>query len=259
MRTLITRAFCLSLLMPLLVIPLSAQEMQSDTGSGKVLIVVTSHGTMGDTGKPTGFWLSEMTHPYAVITDAGYNVDLASIQGGKAPIDPRSTEGDAAADPANRRFLDNQDMMAMIENTKKLSEVDLSQYRAIIYAGGHGTMWDFPESPAVQKLTAKMYESGGVVAAVCHGPAALVNVTLENGEPLLKGKKVTAFSNDEETAVQLDKVVPFMLETRMRAKGAEFSHADNWQSHVVVDGRLVTGQNPASAHGVGEAVVKLLE
>ncbi|MBD3258552.1 type 1 glutamine amidotransferase domain-containing protein [candidate division GN15 bacterium] len=233
--------------------------MSGKTAGNKVLIVVTSHGEMGDTGKETGFWMSEMTHPYKVITDAGYEVDIASIEGGKAPIDPRSIEGDNANDPANKMFLDNPDMMAKISNTMKLSDVTLTDYRAIVFAGGHGTMWDFPNSKAVQKMTAKMYESGGVVGAVCHGPAALVNVTLSDGTPLLKGKKVTAFTNEEEVAVELDKAVPFMLETKMKERGATFSGAGNWQSNVVVDGRLVTGQNPASAHELGKAVVRLLE
>lgn len=242
-----------------LILILSAVSVSAqDTPKGKVLLVVTSHGQMGSTGHETGFWMSEMTHPYVVLTDAGFKVHIASINGGKAPIDPRSLEGDAKNDPANQRFLSDSAMMAKINYTIKLATVDPMDYDAVVFAGGHGTMWDFPESATVQNVIASVYQHNGVVAAVCHGPAALVNVKLDDGTPLLKGKKVTGFSNQEEKAVELDGVVPFMLETAMSDQGGVFSSADNWQSHVVVDGRLVTGQNPASAEGVGEAVVKLL-
>ncbi len=221
----------------------------------KALIVVTSHGQLGSTGKPTGYYLPEVTHPYAELTERGMQVDIASIQGGEAPMDPSSLD---LKDPINKAFWENAETRGKLTKTIPLASVRAEDYAAIIYAGGHGTMWDFPDNKSVQSLTAKIFDRGGIVAAVCHGPAALVNVKLGNGRFLVDGKNVGAFTNEEEDAVKLSAVMPFALESRLIERGAKFSKAANWQQHVVIDGRLVTGQNPASAAGVGKAVANLL-
>lgn len=222
----------------------------------RVLIVATSHGEMGDTGDKTGLWLAELTHPYFALSDAGFSVDIASIEGGAVPIDPRSLDEE---DAENTRFLGDPELKAKIEQSMRLDDVKADNYRAVVFSGGHGTMWDFPDSPAVQDVSATIYESGGVIAAVCHGPAALVNVRLSDGSYLLDGKKVTGFSNVEERQIELDEVMPFLLEDKMVERGASFSHADPWHEKVVADGRVVTGQNPQSAKTLGEAVAELLE
>lgn len=221
----------------------------------KVLIVVTSHATLGSTGKPTGYYLPEVTHPYAALVEAGFAVDIASPQGGRAPLDARSLD---LTDPANKTFWENAATRAKLETTLSLAKVNPADYRAIVFAGGHGTMWDFADDRDVARLAAAIYEQGGVVAAVCHGPAALVNVKLGSGKYLVDGKNVAAFSNAEEAAAGLTDVMPFLLESRLVERGARYTKASLWQSHVVVDNRVVTGQNPASASGVGNAVAKLL-
>lgn len=221
----------------------------------KVLIVVTSHNRLGETGKPTGYYLPEVTHPYFELQKAGLEIEIASPLGGKAPMDLSSKD---LSDPKNREFLETPHLAKLLDETVALDRVDGKDYAAILFAGGHGTMWDFPNAQAVQRVTREVYENGGVVAAVCHGPAALVNVKLSNGENLISGKRLTGFSNAEEEAAQLTKVMPFLLESALVGKNAKFESAPLWQSRVVVDGRLVTGQNPASASGVGEAVAKIL-
>jgi putative intracellular protease/amidase len=222
----------------------------------RVLAVLTSHDRMGDTGHETGFWLSELTHPYYVLTDAGFSVDIASIDGGMAPIDARSFESE---DPLNERFLKDADLMAKVIRSVPLSKVDASDYHAVLYCGGHGTMWDFPGNKEVQRVTAEVYEHEGIVAAVCHGPAALVDVKLSDGSYLVNGKNVSAFTNEEEDLVQLTDAVPFLLQDKLIERGAKFKSAAPWQDQVVVDGRLITGQNPASAHTLGERMVELLK
>lgn len=222
----------------------------------KVLMVVTSHQQMGDTDKPTGYWLSELTHPFLVLADHGFTVDIASIAGGKAPIDPASMDMD---DADNKRFMENPTWASMLEHTLVLDKVNSADYQAIVFSGGHGTMWDFPDNAAVQRIAAEIYERSGIVAAVCHGPAALVNIRLSDGSYLIHDKKVTGFSNEEEQAVALTEVVPFLLEDAMIARGAHFAKAAPWQGKVVVDQRVVTGQNPQSASELGEAIVGLLK
>lgn len=219
----------------------------------RVAIVLTNHGQLGTTGRSTGFFLSEATHPHGVFMRAGYTVDFVSPQGGVAPMDGVDT-----SDPINAAFLSNA---ALVEHTKKtlpISEVRANHYDAVFFAGGHGTMWDFPTDRGIQALTREVYERGGVVAAVCHGPAALVNVRLSSGAYLVEGKEVSSFTNEEEMAVNLANVVPFALESRLRERRASFQKAPNFEKMVAVSERLVTGQNPASASGVAEAVVKLL-
>lgn len=218
-----------------------------------VLFVLTSHGAKGETGEPTGFYLGEVTHPLAVLEAAGIPVEFASIEGGEPPVDGLDLD-----DAVNARFWNDDAFRSAIRTTQRLADVKPERYAAIFFAGGHGAMWDFPKSPAVNSVTRSIYEAGGVVAAVCHGPAALVNVTLSNGTHLVAGKNVAAFTDDEERAVELDKEVPFLLATTLVARGAHHHPAPNWTAKVVVDGRLITGQNPQSAAGVGEALRDLL-
>jgi len=220
----------------------------------KILIVISSHDSLGNTGRKTGFYLSEVTHPYEVFTRAGYDIDFVSPKGGKAPMDGVTLE-----DPLNQAFLDEPNKVRQVENTLKPTQVDPKQYNAIFYAGGHGTMWDFPNNEQLAQIAAAIYEQGGVVGAVCHGPAGLVNVKLSNGKYLVTGKTVSSFTNEEEEAVELTQVVPFLLESKLRERGAEFTKAPNFQAHTLVSERLVTGQNPASATGVAEQMVNLLE
>lgn len=221
----------------------------------KALIVVTSHDRLGDTGKPTGYYLPEVSHPYYALLEAGVQVDLASPRGGKAPMDARSRD---TSDPANRRMLETPADADKLEHTLPLSQIDPADYDAVLFAGGHGTMWDFPGDRDIGRIAASIYERGGIVAAVCHGPAALVDVTLSSGDPLVKGKQVTGFSNAEEDAAELTDIMPFLLETRLIERGAHYGKADLWQEKVVIDERLVTGQNPASAAGVGRAIAQEL-
>ncbi|WDF77213.1 carboxymuconolactone decarboxylase family protein [Mucilaginibacter sp. KACC 22773] len=219
-----------------------------------VLCVVTSNSVKGKSGQPTGFWLSELTHPLAKLEAAGVKVELASIKGGEPPID-----GFDLADPINARFWNDENFREALRTTQSLDDVNPFIYSTIFFAGGHGTMWDFPESSAVRRVTRQIYENGGVVSAVCHGPAALVNVVLSDGSYLVSGKRVTSFTNDEEAEVQATDVVPFLLADALAAHGAVHYPAPNWNSNVIVDGRLITGQNPASAAGVGEAILGLLK
>ena len=221
----------------------------------RALLVVTSHGRLGDTGRATGYYLPEVTHPYLALTDAGVAVNIASPRGGRAPLDPASS---GKEDPANARFLASPADAARLEQTLRLAEVDPAGYRAVVFAGGHGTMWDFAGDRDIQRIAAAIDQAGGVVAALCHGPAALVNLTLPSGDHLVRGKNLTGFSNAEEQAAGLAEVVPFALETRLVERGAVYHRADLWQEKVVVDGRLVTGQNPASAAALGRAVAGLL-
>ncbi|GAA5213459.1 type 1 glutamine amidotransferase domain-containing protein [Corallincola platygyrae] len=237
---------------------LAALSLASVAGwaADKVLMVVTSHSEMGDTGEKTGFWLAELTHPYYALADAGFKVDIVSIKGGKAPVDPRSLD---EKDAENARFLADPKLKSAIENTPTLASVNPADYSAVVYAGGHGTMWDFPNNPDVNRVSASIYEKGGVVAAVCHGPAALLDIKLSDGSYLIAGKQVTGFSNLEEEQIKLTEVMPFLLQDQMIERGASFSKAAPWQSKVVVDQRVVTGQNPQSAKLLGEKVAELLK
>ncbi|WP_026423751.1 type 1 glutamine amidotransferase domain-containing protein [Actinokineospora inagensis] len=219
----------------------------------KILIALTSHEQLGDTGRTTGFYLPEAAHPWRVFTESGYEVDLVSVRGGNPPRD-----GVDPSDPVQNRFLADETVAAKLATTPTAAEVDPAEYAAILYAGGHGSMWDFPHDTELAAVARDIYESGGVVAAVCHGPAGLVNLTLSDGSHLVDGKRLAAFTNDEEHAVGLAGVVPFLLQSRLEEHGALHEGTDNFAAHVVVDQRLVTGQNPASAVGVAEAVVREL-
>jgi putative intracellular protease/amidase len=225
-----------------------------------ILLVLTNHDRLGETGQPTGFYLSEAAHPWEIFRAAGYPVRLASPQGGFAPVDPKSLDGDDAADAAFlAEFGKKQGGRMVVPRTLPLAQVRPEDYAAIFFAGGHGTMWDFPDAPGLAAVTAKIFEQGGVVGAVCHGPAALVHIALSNGRPLVAGRKVAAFTNAEEDAVGLTAVMPFLLETKLREAGAEVVLAPNFQENAVRDGRLVTGQNPASARKAAELVLAALK
>ncbi|MCS3798560.1 antibiotic biosynthesis monooxygenase [Niastella sp. OAS944] len=220
----------------------------------KILFVVTSHNKKGNTGEKTGFYLSEAAHPWEVLTNAGYEIDFVSPAGGRAPVD-----GLNLGEEVNKKFWNDAVYRRKIEKTLKPSAIDPRQYIAIHYVGGHGAMWDFADNIELASIAAAIYENGGIVSAVCHGPAGLVNIKLSNGKYLVDGKRINAFTNEEEVAVKLDNVVPFLLESKLIKRGAMFEKSGLWQSHVVTDQRVVTGQNPQSAKAVGEAVLSILK
>lgn len=221
----------------------------------RVLFVLTGHDRLGKAGDEqadkTGFHLSEAATPWKVLTEAGFDVDFATPEGGRAPIDPGSLDRD---DKTNVAFLADAKVKNLINNAPALRAIDLTLYDALYFPGGHGTMWDLPDSEDVQNAARTMWEDDKVVAAVCHGPAALVNVKLSNGSWLVDGKTLSVFTDSEERAVEKDSVVPFLLGSKLKSRGATLESADDFDASVSVDGRLITGQNPASAQGVGEAV-----
>jgi putative intracellular protease/amidase len=219
----------------------------------EILFVVTSHTQLGDTNQSTGFHFSEMGEPYAFLKDQGHNIDFVSPQGGAVRAD-----GYDGSDPLQRSLMQDKELQNKLARTMAPAEVDTGRYDAIYFVGGHGTMWDFPDNMVLANITREMYENNKVVAAVCHGPAGIANVRLSNGNYLVTGKRVAAFSDDEERAIKLDKIVPFLLESKLIEHGAHYTKAPLWGENVEVDGHLVTGQNPASALGVGQAIHKLL-
>jgi putative intracellular protease/amidase len=223
----------------------------------KILMVLTSHDQLGDTGHKTGFWLEEFAAPYYVFKDANADITLASPNGGQPPLDPKSDEPDFQT-AATERFKADADANAELANTSKLSDVSPEDYDAVFYPGGHGPLWDLVGDKNSISLIETMYASGKPVAAVCHAPAVLCNANAKDGAPLIKGKSVTGFSNTEEDAVQLTDVVPFLLEDELQVKGASYSKADDWNPHAITDGNLITGQNPQSSELVAKAVLKSL-
>lgn len=223
----------------------------------KILMVLTSHDQLGNTGRKTGFWLEEFAAPYYVLSDAGAEITLASPAGGQPPLDPKSAEADFLTD-ATRRFDADAQAQAALANTLKLSGIKADEYDALFYPGGHGPLWDLAEDPQSIALIESMYVSGKPVAAVCHAPGVLKGATLADGSALVKGKSLTGFSNSEEAAVQLTDVVPFLLEDLLQEKGANYSSADDWHPYTVTDGNLITGQNPASSEQVAQALLKKL-
>ncbi|WP_343691872.1 type 1 glutamine amidotransferase domain-containing protein [Chitinophaga sp.] len=220
----------------------------------KILFVVTSHATKGSTGEKTGYYLGEVSHPWKVLTAAGYEIDFVSPEGGNPPVD-----GFDLNDPVNKEFWENGKYQDKISHSMKPAQVLPEEYAAIYYAGGHGAMWDLPENKELAAIAAKIYEAKGVVAADCHGPAGLVNIRLSNGQYLVAGKKINGFSNEEEEIVKLTKVVPFLLEDKLKERGGIYEKSGPWQQHVTVDQRLITGQNPQSAKEVGEAIKAALK
>lgn len=221
----------------------------------KILLVLTSHDRLGDTGKKTGFWLEEFTTPFYVLKDGGAEVVLASPKGGQPPLDPKSDGPDSQTE-STERFANDVAARKQLASTKNLSDMMAEDFDGVFYPGGHGPMWDMPDNPTSIALLEAFVRAGKPVAAVCHAPAALVNVRDANGDYLVKGRKVTGFSNGEEDAVELSDVVPFMLEDRLRERGGIYSKGADWSPYAVVDGQLITGQNPASSQLVAE---KLLE
>jgi putative intracellular protease/amidase len=216
----------------------------------RVLIALTSHSQLGDTGRSTGFYAGEAAEPWTVFKQAGYDVELVSVAGGKPPVD-----GLDENDPDQKQFFAEADL----EHTKTAAELAATDYDAILFAGGHGAMWDFPGDKDLASLAAGIYENGGVVAAVCHGPAGLIELKLSDGSYLVAGKNVAGFTNAEENAVGLTDVVPFLLADELTARGAIHHPAADFTDQVVTDGRLVTGQNPASARSTATAVTAVLQ
>ena len=224
----------------------------------KVLMVLTSHDQLGDTGKKTGFWLEEFAAPYYAFKDAGADVTLVSPKGGQPPLDPKSDEPDSQTD-ATRRFKSDAAAQAALASTGKLSGVAGDGFDAVFYPGGHGPLWDLAEDADSIKLIESMAAAGKIVSAVCHAPGVLRHAKSAHGAPLVQGKKVTGFTNTEEEAVQLTKIVPFLVEDELVAKGGQYSKGADWEPHVVVDGKLITGQNPASSAPAALAVLRQLQ
>lgn len=223
----------------------------------KVLFVLTSHDKLGDTGNKTGFWIEEFASPYYKLLDKGVDITVATPKGGKAPIDPSSDTEDAQTEDT-KRFKKDEAAQKVINNTKVLSEMNPADFDAVFYPGGHGPLWDLSKDKDSIELIEKFNASKKPIGFVCHAPAALKNVKGEDGEPLVKGKKVTGFTNSEEEAVELTDVVPFLVEDMLKENGGIYSKAGDWEEYVLVDGHLVTGQNPASSSLVAEELYKLL-
>ena len=224
----------------------------------KILMILTSHDQLGDTGEKTGFWLEEFATPYYIFKDANAEVTLASPNGGQPPLDPKSDEPEFQTE-STKRFKGDADAQSALANTLRLSELSPENYDAVFYPGGHGPLWDLAEDKNSINLIETMIASGKQVAAVCHAPAVLRHVKAPDGYPLVRGRSVTGFSNTEEEAVQLDNVVPFLLEEELKTKGANYSKAEDWNPHAVTDGTLITGQNPASSGLVAKTLLEKLE
>jgi putative intracellular protease/amidase len=223
----------------------------------KILMVLTSHNVLGNTGKPTGFWLEEFTAPYYAFMDTGVEVTVASVKGGQPPIDPKSDEPGNQTD-SMERFKKDAAAQEVLAHTVNLSIVTSAGYDAIFYPGGHGPMWDLVDNKESIALIEAFYNAGKPVAAVCHAPAVLKNVTYQ-GQPIVKGKRVTGFANSEEEAVHLTKVVPFLVEDELKRLGGIFEKGPDWSVYTIVDGRLITGQNPASSGPAARELIKLLQ
>jgi putative intracellular protease/amidase len=222
----------------------------------KILMVLTSHDQLGNTGRKTGFWLEEFAAPYFVFRDAGVNLTLASPKGGQPPIDPKSDLPENQT-PAMTRFKKDPGAQNALAHTVKLGDMKSDDFATIFYVGGHGPMWDLVDNSDSIALIESFYNSGKPVAAVCHSPAVFHRV-MYKGAPLVKGKRVTGFTNGEEEAVHMTKVVPFLVEDELKRIGGLYEKAKDWESHAVVDGRLVTGQNPASSTAAAQSLLKLL-
>lgn len=223
----------------------------------RILIVLTSHDQLGDTGKKTGFWLEEFAAPYYRLQDAGAELILASPAGGQPPLDPKSSEDDAQTE-ATHRFNTDRQAQTALANTVKLADMKQDNFDAVFYPGGHGPLWDLTGDQNSISLIENFVAANKPVATVCHAPAVLIHVHDAQGHPLVKGKRVTGFSNSEEAAVGLSDIVPFLLEDKLIQLGANYEKTDDWHPLAVVDGRLITGQNPASSQAVADALIALL-
>lgn len=224
----------------------------------KVLIVLTSHGDLGDTGRKTGFWVEEFAAPYYALADAGVEITLASPKGGQPPIDPTSEAAEAQT-KSTHRFDQDQPLKQKLARTLKLSGVKAADYDAVFYPGGHGPLWDLTKDAHSIALIEAFHQQKKPMALVCHAPCALLNVQLPNGDPLIKGKNVTGFSDTEEAAVKLTKVVPFLLEDELKTTGGHYSKGPDWGVYVQTDGLLITGQNPASSAEAAKVLLALLK
>ena len=223
----------------------------------KVLVVLPSHDQLGNTGQKTGFWLEEFTDPYYKFIDSGYEVTIASPRGGKPPVDPKSIQKENQSE-STQRFEKDKSAQAKLENTLVLSQVSASDYDTLFLPGGHGPMWDLSSDENMKKKVEDFYSDKKIVSAVCHGPAGLLQATDRNGNSILKGKKITGFTNNEESAVGLTKTVPFSLENRMKELGGKFEKGQDFKPFVISDGQLITGQNPKSALPAAEKVIEIL-
>ncbi|KNB60666.1 type 1 glutamine amidotransferase domain-containing protein [Chryseobacterium sp. Hurlbut01] len=224
--------------------------------SKKVLFVLTSHDELGNTGEKTGFWTEELAAPYYALSDKGVDITLASPKGGLPPIDPKSEDPSSQTD-ATRRMDNDEVLKDKLKNTHKLSDVKSEDFDAVFYPGGHGPLWDLAEDKVSQQLIADFYTNEKPIAFVCHAPGVLKDVKID-GEYLVNGKNVTGFTNSEEEAVQLTDVVPFLVEDMLKKNGGSYSKIEDWSPYAVVDGRLITGQNPASSEKVAEELLKLI-
>ena len=229
----------------------------TDLQNQTILLVVTSHGELGETGQKTGFWLEEVASPYYEFTEAGSEVQLASPQGGEPPMDPNSQQEQWQTE-STRRFLNDSQALQRLKHTLPLREVNPADYDGLFLAGGHGTMWDFPTDPHLTQLIETGHREGKIIAAVCHGVVALVPATGEGGKPLVAGKRITSFTDSEERQVQLEKVVPFLLATKLRQLGANFQSGPDFAPRVERDGNLITGQNPASSALAAQTAIAAL-
>ncbi|WP_298445517.1 type 1 glutamine amidotransferase domain-containing protein [uncultured Ferrimonas sp.] len=225
--------------------------------TNKILMVLTSHSELGNTGEKTGFWVEEFAAPYYVFRDAGFEVVLASPAGGQPPIDPKSELADFQT-AATKRFDDDAEAIAQLSNTLKLADVAASDFAAVFYPGGHGPLWDLVDNHQSIALIEQMLADSKPVSAVCHASAVLLKVKDDQGQPLVQGKAVTGFSNSEEDAVQLSSIVPFMLEDELIALGGDYQKADDWHPFAVQDGLLITGQNPASSELAAQKLLSQL-
>jgi putative intracellular protease/amidase len=237
---------------------LSISTYSQNSKKAKVLFVVTSHDQLGETGEKTGLWIEEFAAPYYYLVDQGVEIVIASPKGGQPPIDPKSTLLDYQTEATKRYYADSKAQSAL-GNTQKLTQVKQTGFDAVFYPGGHGPLWDLSEDKNSIKLIESFYNSGKPVAFVCHAPAALQNVKDKSGQPLVKGKKVTGFTNGEEAAVQLTNVVPFLIEDMLTEKGAIYKKGADWSSFAVTDGLLITGQNPQSANLVAEILMEKIK
>jgi len=223
-----------------------------------ILMVLTSHDQLGDTGRKTGFWLEEFAAPWYALKDAGADIVVASPKGGQPPLDPKSDEPDAQSDDT-RRFKADEAAQAVLAHTVRLDSVQAADFDAVFYPGGHGPLWDLAADPVSIALIEAFVKADKPVAAVCHAPGVLRSVKGVDGAPLVKGRKVAGFTNSEEEAVGLTKIVPFLVEDMLKANGGDYSKGPDWSSYVLTDGKLVTGQNPASSREAAEALLALLK
>ena len=223
-----------------------------------ILFVLTSHDELGDTGNKTGFWLEEFASPYYTMLDNDVNITVATPKGGKAPIDPSSDTEDTQTE-FTKRFKQDERAQEVINNTKKLSDMNADDFDAVFYPGGHGPLWDLANDADSIRLIETFNEQKKPIGVVCHAPGALKNVKKENGEPFVKGRQVTGFTNTEEEAVELKDVVPFLVEDMLKENGGIYSSTEDWGEHIVEDGNLVTGQNPASSQKAAERLYEKMK